>query len=131
MPASHPKKQLSDLISANIFFLPSASLISREAFFEAAGGFEERLCGYEDDDLFMRIFRRGYDNTYIDRALSQWRIYPASASYSSRFAESRFIYCQKLPDHFPNDERLGRYYTREGVCAVDYGAMACRGGACG
>ncbi|HEY7576274.1 MAG TPA: glycosyltransferase [Acetobacteraceae bacterium] len=112
MPASHPKKQLSDLISENMFILPSASLISREAF-ELAGGFDERLCGYEDDDLFMRIFRRGYDNVYISRALSQWRIYPASASYSSRFAESRSIYCQKLLDLFPNDKQLGRYYTRD------------------
>ena len=112
MPASHPKKRLSDLISENMFILPSASLISREAF-ELAGGFDDRLCGYEDDDLFMRIFRRGYDNVYISRSLSQWRIYPASASYSPRFAESRFIYCQKLLDLFPNDKQLGRYYTRD------------------
>jgi glycosyltransferase involved in cell wall biosynthesis len=112
MPASHPKKHLSDLISENMFILPSASLISREAF-EIAGGFDERLCGYEDDDLFMRIFRRGYDNVYISRSLSQWRIYPASASYSPRFAESRYIYCQKLLDLFPNDKQLGRYYTRD------------------
>ncbi len=112
MPAAHPKKQLSDCIRENMFILPSASLISRDAF-DACGGFDERLCGYEDDDLFMRIFRSGYDNVYIDRALGQWRIYPASASYTPRFAQSRYIYCQKLMDMFPNDKRLGRFYMRD------------------
>ena len=112
MPAAHPKKQLSDCIRENMFILPSASLISREAF-NAAGGFDERLSGYEDDDLFLRVFRTGYDNVYIGKALSQWRIYPASSSYTSRFAQSRYIYCQKLMDMFPNDKQLGRYYIRD------------------
>ena len=62
---------------------------------------------------FCRIFRRGYDNIYIGKALSQWRIYPASASYTPRFANSRYIYCQKLIDMFPNDKQLGRYYIRD------------------
>ena len=100
MPAVHPKQQLSDCIRENMFILPSASLISREAF-SVSGGFDERLCGYEDDDLFLRIFRKGYDNVYIEKALSQWRIYPASSSYSPRFAQSRYIYCQKLTRHIP------------------------------
>ena len=36
--------------------VPSAALISRAAF-ESVGGFDERLVGYEDDDLFLRMFR--------------------------------------------------------------------------
>ena len=112
MPALHPKKHLSDCLRENMFVVPSASLVSREAF-EEAGAFDERLCGYEDDDLFMRIFRRGYDNVYINRALSQWRIYPKSTSYTPRFAESRFSYCQKLLNMFPDQKQLGRYYTRD------------------
>jgi glycosyltransferase involved in cell wall biosynthesis len=112
MPAVHPKKQMTDCLRENIFVLPSASLVTREAF-EAVGGFDERLCGYEDDDLFFRIFRRGYDNVYINRALSQWRIYSKSASYTPRFAQSRLIYCQKLLDLFPDNRQLNHYYTRD------------------
>ena len=112
MPAVHPKKQLAECIRQNMFILPSASLISREAF-NAGGGFDERLSGYEDDDLFLRIFRKGYDNVFVAKALSQWRIYTTSSSYTPRFAKSRYIYCQKLIDMFPNDKKLGRYYIRD------------------
>ena len=54
--------------------LPSAVLIAREAF-EAVGGIDERLSGYEDDDLFLRIFGAGYDNVYLNERLSKWRIH--------------------------------------------------------
>ena len=77
--APHPKRDLPSCLSYDMFVVPSASLISREAF-DAVGGFDERLSGYEDDDLFLRMFRHGFDNVYLDEALSQWRIYPASTS---------------------------------------------------
>lgn len=57
-----------------MFILPSASLIVRKAF-DRVGGFDERLCGCEDDDLFLRLFTAGYANVFIDEPLSQWRIY--------------------------------------------------------
>ncbi len=56
---SHPKRRLLSCLGEDMFILPSASLISRKAF-EAVGGFDERLSGYEDDDLFLRLFRAGY-----------------------------------------------------------------------
>ena len=49
LPTAHPKRNIFDCIRQDMFVLPSASLICREAF-EAAGGFDERLCGYEDDE---------------------------------------------------------------------------------
>ena len=85
-----------------MFVLPTSSLINRRAF-EAAGGFDERLIGYEDDDLFLRIFRCGYDNVYLNDALSKWRIFPGSASYSYHMARSRMIYLRKLLETFPPD----------------------------
>lgn len=108
----HPKQHIFDCIRQDMFVLPSASLISREAF-EAVSGFDERLCGYEDDDLFMRIFRAGYHNVYLNRALSQWRIYPSSTSYSYRMAISRNIYTRKLLETFPDDVKRVRYYVRD------------------
>jgi GT2 family glycosyltransferase len=83
-----------------MFVLPSASLISRAAF-DAIGGFDERLCGYEDDDLFLRLFRAGYHNVYIDEALSQWRITGNTASYTPAMGRSRLIYASKLIAEYP------------------------------
>ena len=71
--SQHPKRDIFACLKQDMFILPSASLISREAF-DAVGGFDERLSGYEDDDLFLRLFLAGFDNEYIDTPLSQWRI---------------------------------------------------------
>jgi GT2 family glycosyltransferase len=95
-----------------MFVLPSASMVSREAFL-AVQGFDESLSGYEDDDLFLRLFRAGYDNVYVDEAITQWRMFSASASYSARMARSRMIYFQKLIAEFPDDWRRNVYYTRD------------------
>jgi GT2 family glycosyltransferase len=103
---------LAACLSNDLFILPSASLISRGAF-EAVGGFDESLCGYEDDDLFLRLFRAGYDNVFIDEPLSQWRIYQTSTSYTYRMARSRMIYAMKLFEQFPNDRPRRRYWSRD------------------
>jgi glycosyltransferase involved in cell wall biosynthesis len=105
MPAHHPKRTLIECLAMDMFILPSASLIAREAF-EAVGGFDERLSGYEDDDLFLRLFRSGYDHVYIDQPLSKWRIYIGSTSYSPRMARSRMIYAEKLMATFPDNPAL-------------------------
>jgi len=110
--AAQPKRHIYDCIRQDMFVLPSAALISREAF-EAIGGFDERLCGYEDDDLFMRLFSAGYHNAYLTQALSQWRIYSGSTSYSYRMAISRNIYTRKLLEMFPDDVGRVRYYVRD------------------
>ena len=108
--AKHPKRSLYDCLSENMFILPSASLIDRQAFL-AVGGFDERLSGFEDDDLFLRLFQYGYDNEYIDTALSCWRIFSSSSSYSPRMAASRRIYAEKLLRQFPDDPRFEHYHT--------------------
>jgi hypothetical protein len=95
-----------------MFVQPSATLISRKAF-ESVGGFDERLCGYEDDDLFLRMFCAGYDNFYLDMPLSKWRIYPGSTSYTPHMMRSRAIYTRKLLAMFLDDPNRGRYYARD------------------
>jgi glycosyltransferase involved in cell wall biosynthesis len=112
LAAVHPKRHIFDCIRQDMFILPSASLINRQAFL-SVGGFDEQLCGYEDDDLFMRMFRAGFENIYIDKALSKWRIYPGSTSYSFRMARSRGIYTRKLLEMFPDDAKRARYYARD------------------
>ena len=108
----HPKRDIRGCLCTDMYVLPSASLISRKAF-DAVSGFDERLRGYEDDDLFLRLFRAGYDNVYIDEALSQWRMFPRSSSYSPRMAVSRMLYLRKLLEEFPDDPARGRFWRRD------------------
>lgn len=112
VPVPHPKRDLFACIATDMFVLPSATLISRRAF-DAVGGFDEQLSGFEDDDLFLRIFRAGYDNFYLDLALSQWRIYNHSASFTPRMARSRMRYFRKLVEMCPDDPLRDRYLARD------------------
>jgi glycosyltransferase involved in cell wall biosynthesis len=112
LSTTHPKRSLITCLGEDMFILPSASLISREAF-DAVGGFDERLSGYEDDDLFLRMFRAGYDNVYINRSLSKWRIYHSSSSFSARMRESRLIYFNKLRQEFPENRMMNTNYVRD------------------
>ena len=111
MTTVHPKRSLPECLRSDMFILPSASLISRKAF-QSVGGFDERLSGYEDDDLFLRLFMAGFDNVYLPQPLSQWRIHQTSCSYSPRMAVSRATYARKLMAKFPDDPDTSRYYVR-------------------
>ena len=57
LPTQHPKRSLFSALQDDMFVLPSASMIARKAF-DAVGGFDERLSGYEDDDLFLATVSR-------------------------------------------------------------------------
>jgi glycosyltransferase involved in cell wall biosynthesis len=108
----NPKRHLNSILRHGIIIQPSAALISRSAF-EAVGGFDERLCGYEDDDLFLRMFREGFDNAYVPYSTSQWRIHSSSCGASDRHDNSLRLYIRKLLDAFPDDLWRGHYYTRD------------------
>lgn len=107
--ARHPKHQIEEMIGEDIHILPSASLINKEAFL-GIGGFDERLCGYEDDDLFRRLFETRWQHVYLPESLSFWRIYGGSTSYSPRMAVSRKIYANKLCSEYPDEPALNRYW---------------------
>ena len=111
-PEIHPKMRLDDCLGQDMFILPSASMIARAAF-DAVGGFDEELCGYEDDDLFVRLFVAGYRNAYIEIPLGQWRVYASSTSYTPRMARSRMLYAHKLLNSFPDQPVLSRFFARD------------------
>lgn len=92
--------------------LPSASLISNDAM-ASVGLFDERLSGYEDDDLFTRMFSAGYRSVYINIAVTKWRIYRSSSSFSPTMAKSRLIYFKKQLELFPDDPDVGVIWSRD------------------
>lgn len=112
IPTSHPKRSLLECLRYDMFILPGATLASRSAMM-AAGLFDERLSGYEDDDLFLRIFSLGFRSIYIKTPVTRWRIYSGSTSFSMRMAKSRMIYFQKLLAGYPDDADLGLYWSRD------------------
>ncbi len=77
------------------------------------GGFDELLCGYEDDDLFLRMFRESFDNVYVPHPTSQWRIHEASCGASNRMDDSLRYYARKLLAAFPDDRWRGISYARD------------------
>ena len=109
--STHPKKSLFQCLAADMFVVPSATLILKKAFTDI-GGFDERLSGYEDDDLFLRIFSKGYGNVFIDKSLAQWRTHGNSCSRSKGMSASRIIYAKKQMEMYPDNYVRGdRYRT--------------------
>jgi glycosyltransferase involved in cell wall biosynthesis len=123
LEAKHPKRSVSSCLVQDMFILPSASLVSRRAF-QCVGGFDEGLSGYEDDDLFLRMFYAGFESVYLPQSLSKWRIYDTSCSYTSRMAVSRGIYARKLIAQFPNQPAVSRYYVRDLIAPRFFRIMA-------
>lgn len=105
LPGTHPKTSISQCLTGDMLVLPSATLMSKKAFNEV-GGFDERLCGYEDDDLFLRIFHKGYANIFINKALLQWRHHDTRCSLSNKFVISRIIYAKKLLEKYQHDPSI-------------------------
>ncbi len=111
---SHPKRTIYECVSGDLMVLPSASVLRRTAF-EQAGGFDETLCGYEDDDLFVRFFRLGWEHVFLARPLVRFRVHTTGSSTSPRFMDSRKRYAAKLVSILPDDSRMLRYYVSHGI----------------
>lgn len=101
--SANPKNNVYELLAGDMFVLPSATLISKTAYL-AVGGFDEQFSGYEDDDLFLRLFRAGYSNYFIDTPVTVWCINNESTSFSIRMSNSRLLYFTKLAREF--DDRI-------------------------
>lgn len=109
---AHPKVLLKRMLSEDMYVLPSASLISRRAF-EDVGGFDPQFMGYEDDDMFLRIFQRGYSNVFVDAPVLIWCIHHGSTSYSFLMTRSRIRYLLKLSAAFPDQPEAGEFPMRD------------------
>ncbi len=110
----HPKQTLRACIERDLMVLPSASVLRRDAF-EQLGGFDATLRGYEDDDLYVRVFRAGGRFAFTPEALTLYRVHSDVDSATRRFAESRLRFSAKLRDSIVDDRRLGRYYFSDHI----------------
>lgn len=108
----HPKSSLREQLRYDCFILPSATMISRKAFLDI-GGFDERLSGYEDDDLFTRLYAAGYTSLYDSRPVTNWTVNEASTTFSVRFSRSRYTYFEKLVETYPNRPNVDWFTLRD------------------
>ncbi len=118
-PITHPKRDLRTCLSEDMFILPSASLIRKSAF-DAVGGFDEQLVGYEDDDLFLRLLVAGWDNSHIPESLSFWRMHGGNTILSLRMILSRRSYAAKLMAAYPDRPERGEYLVRDCIAPRFY-----------
>jgi glycosyltransferase involved in cell wall biosynthesis len=110
----HPKDTLGACLGLDLMVLPSASVVRRDAFIEI-GGFDTNLRGFEDDDLYVRAFRAGWQFSFHGTPLTRFRVHGDGDSASPNFAASRRRFAQKLERTVRDDRRSGRYYVRDVV----------------
>jgi len=103
MTTLHPILDLRTMLRNNLNIPPSATLISKSAFLKV-GGFDPLLKGYEDDDLFIRLFVSGFRINFTSEAVTVWTLNRASTSFSEAMSESRYIFFNKLMRDFEWDE---------------------------
>jgi len=103
----HPKTSLHQVLGTNMMILPSASLISRKSF-EDVGGFDEQFMGYEDDDLFIRMFLAGYTNHFLPDHVTTWCMHSDSTVNSVKMSRSRMKFFKKWFHAFPDDPSILR-----------------------
>jgi glycosyltransferase involved in cell wall biosynthesis len=95
-----PKRTIEDILFKDVFVMPGLMTIKREAF-ERVGGFDEDLSGYEDDDLFLRLFET-CNIFYLPISTLRWRMYGENYSFSHRMLSSRKCYWKKLLANYTN-----------------------------
>lgn len=97
----HPKKGIEDILFKDVFVMPGVMIMKKETF-EKVGGFDENLSGYEDDDLFLRLFESGRI-FYLPEPTLRWRFYGDNYSFSSRMLKSRLYYWRKLLENYTDN----------------------------
>lgn len=97
-----PELNIFKMLSQDLMMLPSASLVLREAFL-SVGGFDTQFRGYEDDDLFIRMFLDGFTFEFEPIANVYYRIHQDNSSGGVSFLISRRKFFIKMTEIFPHE----------------------------
>jgi hypothetical protein len=106
------RSTLGSLVAGDIMVLPSASVLRAEAFHDV-GGFDRELQGYEDDDLFIRFFRKGWESVMVARPLTTSRVHSGSSSAGPTFQRSRIRFLDKLIATVPDEPWMNRFLVTD------------------
>jgi glycosyltransferase involved in cell wall biosynthesis len=109
---SHPKLSVIDIIGQNCMVLPSASVLRRRVFTQL-GGFDVRLKGYEDDDLFLRAFQAGWEAAFLPTSLVKYRIHSDGSSAQASFRSSRLIYFENVCSVLSDEPRRAQWFVSD------------------
>lgn len=102
-----PKSSLVACVSGDLMALPSASVLRRAAVL-GVGGFDPVLRGYEDDDLFVRMFAAGWEHRFVPESTTRYRVHVGGSSSDLSFVRSRMHYLDTLVGMLTVDHRLNR-----------------------
>lgn len=108
----HPRSSIVQWIATDTMVLPSASVVRASAFAQV-GGFDADLIGYEDDDLWIRLFRAGWTSRFLPRPLTVFRVHAGSSSRRATFRHSRVLFLQRVSAALPDSPELRRYYVSD------------------
>lgn len=107
----HERRTVATIVHSDIMALPSASLMRRRALMTVRG-FDRRLSGYEDDELYLRFYQAGFTMRPQPLTRVRYRTHDANASSSVAFLRSRLVYLQLLAERHPPTP------TRDGAARV-------------
>ncbi|MGI9116717.1 MAG: glycosyltransferase family 2 protein [Gaiellales bacterium] len=93
------KSSIRDILMDDMYALPSASMLRRSALLDC-DGFNVHLRGYEDDDLFVRMFSAGWRSAYVPEALVDYRVHGTSSSSSPHLWRSRVTFYEEMRDRY-------------------------------
>ena len=89
------KKSLLECIESDMMIFPSSAIVKRNCAIEV-GGFGHNLRGYEDDQLFVKLFSKFGPGKFINKTSAYWRKHSKNTSGSSSMDFSRLIYLNWL-----------------------------------
>jgi glycosyltransferase involved in cell wall biosynthesis len=106
------RTSIQDLLAADLMVLPSASVLRKDAA-EGVGGFDPELSGYEDDDLYIRMFRAGHRAVCVPVSLTAYRVHATGSSATDSFQRSRVRFLAKMQVLIPDHVRSNRCWVRD------------------
>lgn len=118
---AHPKRSLIAVLAEDLMVLPSASVIRRRTVVEA-NGFDPRLIGYEDDDLFVKAYRRGWGHSFDPSSTVRYRVHVRGSSATPSFLRSRLVFLDTLLETIPDDHRIDFYLSHDVIIPRFYRA---------